>query len=189
MPRRRRRLDLIIDDDVQHAIGRLNADGTDVLGAKGAEATCFDHRRATRRFARRSELSEAEILAAIYDGAVEDEFELGQLTADEFLRTSVAGHLDPRYVLAKRAVDVVLTTLLLVLAVPVGLLIALAIKLEDPSAPVLFTQRRAGRGGRTFPLLKFRTMVPGAHAMQDALRDRSVLAWPVFRMPDDPRLN
>src|SRR5439155_13387043 len=101
---------------------------------------------------------------------------------------SVAGHLDPRYVLAKRAVDAVLTTLLLVLAVPVGLLIALAIKLEDPSAPVLFTQRRAGRGGRTFPLLKFRTMVPGAHAMQDALRDRSVLAWPVFRMPDDPRV-
>src|SRR5438034_8731726 len=56
----------------------------------GNVIACFDHRRATRRFARRSELSEAEILAAIYDGAVEDEFELGQLTADEFLRTSMA---------------------------------------------------------------------------------------------------
>ncbi len=49
----------------------------------------FDHRRATRRFAKRSELSEAEILAAIYDGTVENEFELGQLTAEEFLRTSM----------------------------------------------------------------------------------------------------
>jgi glucose-1-phosphatase len=51
----------------------------------------FDHRRATRRFARRSELTEAEIFAAIYDGSLEGDFESGQLTVDEFLRTATVG--------------------------------------------------------------------------------------------------
>lgn len=50
----------------------------------------FDHRRATRRFARRSELTEAEILAAIYDGPLEDNFEAGLVTPDEFMRTATA---------------------------------------------------------------------------------------------------
>src|SRR5262245_35247305 len=49
----------------------------------------FDHRRATRRFVRRSELTEAEILAAIYDGALEDNFEAGRVTAEDFMRTSM----------------------------------------------------------------------------------------------------
>src|SRR5262245_52486313 len=49
----------------------------------------FDHRRATRRFARRSDLTEAEILAAIYDGTMEDHFEAGRVTTDEFVRTSM----------------------------------------------------------------------------------------------------
>jgi FMN phosphatase YigB (HAD superfamily) len=49
----------------------------------------FDHRRATRRFARRSELTEAEILAAIYDGAMEDRFEAGRITVDDFMRTAM----------------------------------------------------------------------------------------------------
>src|SRR5439155_14757043 len=48
----------------------------------------FDHRRATRRFARRSELTEADILAAIYDGPLEDDFEAGKLTVDDFLRSA-----------------------------------------------------------------------------------------------------
>jgi len=51
----------------------------------------FDHRRATRRFIRRSALTEAEILAAIYDGALEDDFEAGRTTVDEFLRTAMVG--------------------------------------------------------------------------------------------------
>jgi HAD superfamily hydrolase (TIGR01509 family) len=51
----------------------------------------FDHRRATRRFARRSELNEAEIFAAIYDGTLEDDFEAGRVTAEEFIRTAMDG--------------------------------------------------------------------------------------------------
>lgn len=90
--------------------------------------------------------------------------------------------------MAKRVLDVGVALLLLVIGLPLLVLIAVAIKLDDRSAPVLFTQRRSGRGGRPFRLIKFRTMVPGAHAMQDALRAQSRLAWPVFRLENDPRV-
>jgi putative hydrolase of the HAD superfamily len=49
----------------------------------------FDHRRATQRFARRSELTEAEILGAIYDGPLESNVEAGLITAEEFMRTAM----------------------------------------------------------------------------------------------------
>src|SRR3954464_2475596 len=45
----------------------------------------FDHRRATRRFAEFSAMSESEMFAAIYDGELEHEFEAGRLSGDEFL--------------------------------------------------------------------------------------------------------
>jgi putative colanic acid biosynthesis UDP-glucose lipid carrier transferase len=63
--------------------------------------------------------------------------------------------------LAKVLEDRVLALLFLVLASPLMLLIALAIKL-DSRGPVLFRQHRAGFGNDTFELLKFRTMVAGA---------------------------
>jgi lipopolysaccharide/colanic/teichoic acid biosynthesis glycosyltransferase len=53
---------------------------------------------------------------------------------------------------------------------------------------VLFRQRRCGRGGRAFEVLKFRTMVRNADALKESLRERSVVAWPDFRLPDDPRV-
>src|SRR5688500_2112089 len=64
----------------------------------------------------------------------------------------------------KRSFDVVVASLLLVFLVPVLLLVALAIKLGD-RGPVLYRQRRVGFGGRTFEVLKFRSMRPGADRM------------------------
>ena len=57
----------------------------------------------------------------------------------------------------KRAIDVVLALVLLVLSLPVFLVLAVVIKVTSPG-PVLFRQRRVGRGGDDFPMLKFRTM-------------------------------
>jgi lipopolysaccharide/colanic/teichoic acid biosynthesis glycosyltransferase len=65
---------------------------------------------------------------------------------------------------AKRALDVALAALLLALAAPVIALAAVAIRLETPGA-VIYRQRRVGRGGREFDLLKLRTMVSGAETM------------------------
>jgi lipopolysaccharide/colanic/teichoic acid biosynthesis glycosyltransferase len=57
----------------------------------------------------------------------------------------------------RRAIDVVLVLLAGVVAVPFAAVVALAVRI-DMGAPVLFRQERAGRGGRTFTLVKFRTM-------------------------------
>jgi exopolysaccharide biosynthesis polyprenyl glycosylphosphotransferase len=61
---------------------------------------------------------------------------------------------------SKRALDIVVAGVLLVILLPVMAAIALAIKL-DSRGPVLFVQQRTGRGGRLFKLLKFRSMRVG----------------------------
>lgn len=63
--------------------------------------------------------------------------------------------------LAKRGLDVTLSGVGLLLALPVGLLIAAAVKLSD-GGPVFFSQERVGKGGRAFRGFKFRSMVPDA---------------------------
>jgi lipopolysaccharide/colanic/teichoic acid biosynthesis glycosyltransferase len=92
------------------------------------------------------------------------------------------------YRIAKRVLDVVLATLALALLAPVFALVALAVWVEDPRAPILFRQERCGYGGRCFPLFKFRTMVPNADELKEALRRHSAAPWPDFRLPDDPRV-
>jgi lipopolysaccharide/colanic/teichoic acid biosynthesis glycosyltransferase len=94
----------------------------------------------------------------------------------------------PAYRAIKRAIDIMVAGLLLLLLAPAMGLIALLIQLDDPKAPVFFRQRRCGLGGRSFQLFKFRTMVRDADARKEELRARSVVAWPDFRVVDDPRV-
>jgi lipopolysaccharide/colanic/teichoic acid biosynthesis glycosyltransferase len=61
----------------------------------------------------------------------------------------------------KRATDLVLATILLILLSPLLLLVALAVRLDSPG-PSLFRQRRLGRDGREFAILKFRSMAEDA---------------------------
>jgi sugar transferase (PEP-CTERM system associated) len=77
----------------------------------------------------------------------------------------------------KRAFDVVMASLLLMLAAPVMLAAAIAIFLES-GRPIIFRQERVGLGGRTFWLLKFRSMRP------DAEKD----GVPRWACDDDPRI-
>jgi lipopolysaccharide/colanic/teichoic acid biosynthesis glycosyltransferase len=86
---------------------------------------------------------------------------------------------------AKRAFDILGALVLLVLASPVMLLSALAIRLED-RGPALFKQTRVGKGGELFTIFKFRTMVRDAELMQlDLTNDHE---GPVFKMRGDPRI-
>ena len=94
----------------------------------------------------------------------------------------------PAYRAAKRTLDVVVAGLALFLLAPLMLALALMIRHEDPQAPIFFRQRRTGYGGRTFELFKFRTMVRNADELKEQLRAQSVVAWPDFRVPDDPRV-
>jgi exopolysaccharide biosynthesis polyprenyl glycosylphosphotransferase len=63
----------------------------------------------------------------------------------------------------KRAFDVVVSSIILLLSLPLNLLVALGIKLTS-AGPVLISQERVGRNGRLFKCLKFRTMVSNAEA-------------------------
>ncbi len=99
----------------------------------------------------------------------------------------------PRYegtkLFAKRAFDIVASTLILVLASPLFLAIAITIRLSTPG-PVLFRQERVGINGRPFQMLKFRTMVTDAEARLLELEKQSRDAGNsvLFKMKDDPRV-
>lgn len=73
--------------------------------------------------------------------------------------------MHPRYSptspLSKRALDLVVSSILIVLAAPLMALCAIAVKLAD-GGPVLFRQPRVGEEGREFSMMKFRTLVPDA---------------------------
>ena len=68
----------------------------------------------------------------------------------------------------KRAMDLVVASVLLIVFAPLMALIAVAIKLDSPG-PVLFNQQRVGYRGRLFGLLKYRTMVADAEQRRAAL--------------------
>jgi exopolysaccharide biosynthesis polyprenyl glycosylphosphotransferase len=65
--------------------------------------------------------------------------------------------LSPWEAAAKRAIDIGVSGLTLVLGIPLWLLIGLAVRLESPG-PALYRQRRVGRDGTTFDIFKFRSM-------------------------------
>jgi lipopolysaccharide/colanic/teichoic acid biosynthesis glycosyltransferase len=90
--------------------------------------------------------------------------------------------------LAKRTLDVVVAGAALLVVLPLLLVLAVLILLDDRGAPVLFRQERCGRHGRSFRILKLRTMCADAEARKEAVRALSVVAWPDFRVHDDPRV-
>jgi lipopolysaccharide/colanic/teichoic acid biosynthesis glycosyltransferase len=87
----------------------------------------------------------------------------------------------------RRAVDLAVVFLVAPVAVPFGLLLAVAIKL-DSSGPALIRQPRVGLGGEVLELLKLRTMVKDADGLKDGLSHLNSLAWPDFKIPGDPRV-
>jgi exopolysaccharide biosynthesis polyprenyl glycosylphosphotransferase len=90
-------------------------------------------------------------------------------------------------VVAKRCFDIVLASVALVILSPVLLVVALAVKLGD-RGPVLFTQTRVGREGRTFGVLKFRTMAVNAELELAKLTATNERQGPLFKMVKDPRV-
>jgi exopolysaccharide biosynthesis polyprenyl glycosylphosphotransferase len=90
-------------------------------------------------------------------------------------------------VVAKRAFDLVLAGVGLVLISPLLFVIAAAIKLTSPG-PVFYSQRRVGQRGRPFTILKFRTMRVGADEEVERLREQHGVTDLMFKMTDDPRI-
>jgi lipopolysaccharide/colanic/teichoic acid biosynthesis glycosyltransferase len=89
--------------------------------------------------------------------------------------------------IAKRLFDIAVCVAVLPLVLPVGLLCALLIRVDSPG-PIVMRQRRTGRHGRPFVMLKFRTMVRNAEELKASLAHLNILPPPDFKIPDDPRI-
>lgn len=93
----------------------------------------------------------------------------------EHLSENNLGNLTPNhaYMQIKRAIDFLVAAIMLPIALPIILLISLAIKIID-GGPIFFTQKRVGYRGQDFKVFKFRTMRPPTapeDTIQDAMTD------------------
>jgi exopolysaccharide biosynthesis polyprenyl glycosylphosphotransferase len=89
--------------------------------------------------------------------------------------------------LAKRGVDLVGASVAILLAAPVMLLAALAIKLED-RGPIVYAAPRAGRRGEFFSMYKFRSMVVNADELKAKMAEQNERSGPLFKVSNDPRI-
>ncbi|WP_255397283.1 sugar transferase [Mycobacterium sp. ACS1612] len=87
----------------------------------------------------------------------------------------------------KRVMDITLATCALVVAAPVLLMTALAIKMDTPG-PVFFRQERIGCAGRPFRIFKFRSMTADAWCQRDTVAQFNEADGPLFKMEKDPRV-
>ena len=88
----------------------------------------------------------------------------------------------------KRLFDIFFATLILIGFLPLMIVIAIVICIDDPSAGPFFKQKRVGRHGKEFYMYKFRTMCPNAEKMLHKLQEQNEMDGPVFKIKEDPRI-
>ena len=88
----------------------------------------------------------------------------------------------------KRLFDIFFATLILLFFLPLMIVIAIVIVIDDPSAGPFYKQIRVGRHGQEFYMYKFRTMRANADKMLDELAKQNEMDGPVFKMKEDPRI-
>jgi exopolysaccharide biosynthesis polyprenyl glycosylphosphotransferase len=103
------------------------------------------------------------------------------------LVTIQSGPQDGWQLLSKRLIDIMASTVLLVLLAPLFIAVVLLIKWDSPG-PVFFGQERVGLNKRRFRMLKFRTMLKGSDHQQCALEHLNEAEGPVFKIKNDPRI-
>lgn len=88
---------------------------------------------------------------------------------------------------AKRLFDVVFSSILLILAIPLMIAISVIVKISD-GGPILFRQERIGIEGQPFKMLKFRSMVTNAEAMKAQIAHQNEGSGVLFKLKKDPRV-
>jgi len=87
----------------------------------------------------------------------------------------------------KRALDVLVSALFLLLLSPLFLILGLLVKLTS-RGPIIYRWKVVGRNGRPFVGYKFRSMVANADELKAKLEDRNEMTGPVFKLVNDPRI-
>jgi len=88
--------------------------------------------------------------------------------------------------LFKRIFDIAFSMLIAIFALPLGLLIALMIRLDSPG-PIIYAQTRIGKNGQPFKFFKFRSMVVDADERRREIANLNQSTGPLFKIKDDPR--
>ncbi len=88
---------------------------------------------------------------------------------------------------SKRSLDIVGAIFAITVFSPVMLISALAVRFTS-RGPVIYKQVRVGRAGKTFTMLKFRTMHAQADSQINELREKHELNSPMFKLENDPRI-
>jgi exopolysaccharide biosynthesis polyprenyl glycosylphosphotransferase len=107
---------------------------------------------------------------------------------DEICLSKERVALHKGYRVVKRVSDIILSAAGLLVISPVLLIVAIAIKVEDPAGPVFFSQMRVGTDGKLFRMYKFRSMATDAEARLEALIAKNEVDGAMFKMKDDPRV-
>lgn len=94
----------------------------------------------------------------------------------------------PVYLFFKRAMDIIGSLCGIILLSPLLIIVALAIKIEDPKGSVFFSQKRCGKDNKLFPMYKFRSMVSNAEELLEELMEHNEMDGPVFKIKEDPRI-
>ncbi|MCM3597507.1 sugar transferase [Metabacillus idriensis] len=92
------------------------------------------------------------------------------------------------YKLVKRTMDITGSLLGIILLSLLFIIVAIAIKLEDPKGPIFFTQKRVGKNGQEFKMYKFRSMVSDAEIKLIDLIEFNEVSGAMFKMKNDPRI-
>lgn len=88
----------------------------------------------------------------------------------------------------KRIVDLVGGAIGLVVATPIMLGVAIAMKKEEPDGPIIFSQTRIGKNGKSFKMYKMRSMCIDAEAKLETLLAKNEVQGAMFKMKEDPRV-
>ncbi len=96
-------------------------------------------------------------------------------------------HIPVVGLMLKRGLDVLISSIALIVLSPFMLLIALAIRL-DSKGPIFYGAERIGRKGRTFCCWKFRTMVANADSLREQFDHKNERDGVLFKMAEDPRV-
>ncbi|MCP3773467.1 sugar transferase [Paenibacillus sp. MZ04-78.2] len=92
------------------------------------------------------------------------------------------------YLIAKRILDFLGAVCGIVVLLPVFVVVALLIKMEDPKGPVFFHQIRVGKNGKHFRMYKFRSMISNAEELLPQLLSQNEIEGHMFKMKHDPRI-
>jgi len=88
----------------------------------------------------------------------------------------------------KRVFDVIVSSICLLILLPLFIIISIAIVIDDPHAGPFYSQTRIGRHGKPFKMFKFRSMYKNADELKAKLMQSNEADGPAFKIKNDPRI-